>query len=144
MNVRKGKRMIGFDNWFVVDKIFGNEFCFSNAEIMNVVADGLRGELVLELQVDDIVKKHPEGWGRWDLVYIKICFFGMKEVSMFVNREHIRIKDFLVEKSERDFEYKLQVLSDENYINCSYSIARIQNVKPLVWDNNLQYYTVSS
>uniref|UniRef100_UPI003FEFF9FF hypothetical protein n=1 Tax=Gemmiger formicilis TaxID=745368 RepID=UPI003FEFF9FF len=26
---------------------FGCEFCFSNAEIMNVVANGLRGELVL-------------------------------------------------------------------------------------------------
>ena len=41
----KGKRMKGFDNWFVVENIFGCEFCFSNAEIMNVVANGLRGEL---------------------------------------------------------------------------------------------------
>ena len=49
----KGKRMKGFDNWFVVENIFGCEFCFSNAEIMNVVANGLRGELVLELQVND-------------------------------------------------------------------------------------------
>ena len=77
--------MKGFDNWFVVENIFGCEFCFSNAEIMNVVANGLRGELVLELQVNDLVKTHPKKWKKWDLVYIKICFFGVKEISMFVN-----------------------------------------------------------
>lgn len=139
---RKVIRMIGFDNWFVVENIFGHKFCFSNAEIMNVVANGLRGELVLELQVSDLVEKHPKKWKRWDLVYVKICFFGVKEISMFVNHEHIRIKKFLVEKLEKDYEYKLNVLCNENYINCNYAIARIQNVKPLVWDDDFEYYIV--
>ena len=138
----KGKRMKGFDNWFVVENIFGCEFCFSNAEIMNVVANGLRGELVLELQVNDLVKTHPKKWKKWDLVYIKNCFFGVKEISMFVNHEHICIKEFLVEKLEKDFEYELKVLCNQNYINCTYAIARIQNIKPLVWDDNFQYYIV--
>lgn len=138
----KGKRMIGFDNWFTIENIFGPEFCFSNAEIMNVVADGLRGELVLELQVNDRVKKHPEKWKKWDLVYIKICFFGLREISMFVNHEHIRINKFFVEKLDKSFEYGLQVLCGENYINCRYAIARIQNIKPLVWNDSLQYYVV--
>lgn len=135
--------MIGFDNWFVIEDIFGHDFCFSNAEIMNVVANGLRGELVLELQVNDLVKKQPPKWKKCDLVYVKICFFGVKEISMFVNHEHIHIKKFLVEKLEKDFEYELQVLCGENYVNCNYSVARIQNIKPLVWDESLQYYVVS-
>ena len=97
--------MFGFGDK-CVRSIFGCEFCFSNAEIMNVVANGLRGELVLELQVNDLVKTHPKKWKKWDLVYIKICFFGVKEISMFVNHEHICIKEFLVEKLEKDFEYK--------------------------------------
>ena len=46
--------MIGFDNWFTVENVFGNEFCFSDAEIINIVANGLRGELILELQVSEI------------------------------------------------------------------------------------------
>ena len=79
---------------------------------------------------------------KWDLVYIKICFFGVKEISMFVNHEHICIKEFLVEKLEKDFEYELKVLCNQNYINCNYAIARIQNIKPLVWDDNFQYYIV--
>lgn len=74
--------MIGFDNWFVLEKIFGKAFCFSNAEIMNVVADGLRGELTMELQADDLVIVPPPKWNKWDLVYIKICFFGLREISM--------------------------------------------------------------
>ena len=134
--------MTGFDNWFVVERIFGREFCFSNAEIMNVVANGLCGELVLELQVSDLVKEHPKKWKNWDLVYLKICFFGVKEISMFVNHEHIHIKEFLVEKLEKDFEYELKVSCNENYIHCTYAIARIQNIKPLVWDNDFQYYIV--
>ncbi len=135
--------MIGFDNWFVVENIFGHGFCFSNAEIMNVVVNGLLGELVLEVQVSDLVKTPPKKWKKWDLVYIKICFFGIKEISMFVNHEHIYIKNFLVKKLEKDFEYKLEVLCGENYINCSYVIARIQNIKPLVWDDNFHDYVVS-
>ena len=71
-----------------------------------------------------------------------ICFFGVKEISMFVNHEHICIKEFLVEKLEKDFEYELKVLCNQNYINCTYAIARIQNIKPLVWDDNFQYYIV--
>ncbi len=134
--------MIGFDNWFTIENIFGHGFCFSNAEIMNVVADGLRGELVIEMQVSDLVKTPPQKWKRWDMVYIKICFFGMREISMFVNHEHIRIKEFIVKKLGKDFEYELELFCGENYINCSYTIARIQNIKPLVWDDNLQYYVV--
>ncbi len=38
--------MIGFDNWFTLEKVFGHKFSFSNAEIINAVANGLRGELV--------------------------------------------------------------------------------------------------
>lgn len=135
--------MIGFDNWFAVEKIFGHEFCFSNAEIMNVIANGLRGELVLEVQVNDFVKTPPKKWKKWDLVYIKICFFGIKEISMFVNHEHICIKEFLVKKTKNDFEYELELQCGENYIKCNYAIARIQNIKPLVWDNNFQYYVVT-
>lgn len=98
--------------------------------------------MVLELQVNDRVKKHPEKWKKWDLVYIKICFFGLREISMFVNHEHIRINKFFVEKLDKSFEYGLQVLCGENYINCRYAIARIQNIKPLVWNDSLQYYVV--
>lgn len=138
----KGIKMIGFDNWFTVESVFGHEFCFSNAEIMNVIANGLRGELVLEVQVNDFVKSPPKKWRKWDLVYIKICFFGIKEIAMFVNHEHIYIKEFLVKKTKKDFEYELEVLCGENYIKCNYAIARIQNIKPLVWENNFHYYVV--
>ena len=135
--------MIGFDNWFVVEEIFGQEFSFSDAEIVNVVVNGLSGELVLELQVSDLVRKPPKKWEKWDLVYIKISFFGVKEISMYVNHEHIHINQFLVEKREKDFEHKLQVLCGENYIHCNYSMARIQNIKPLIWNEELQYYIVA-
>lgn len=134
--------MIGFDNWFAVENIFGHEFCFSNAEIVNVLAKGLSGELVIELQVHDTVKKPPEKWKKWDLVYIKICFFGVKEISMNVNHEHIFIKEFLVREAETECEYELDLQCGENYIKCNYAIARIQNIKPLVFDSDLQYYAV--
>lgn len=130
----KEKVMIGFDNWFTIEKIFGEKFCFYDAEIMNVVANGLAGELVLEVQVSDLVKTPPPKWEKWDLVYIRICFFGVKEISMFANHNHIHIKEFLVKKGEKDFQYQLEVLCGENYINCNYAIARIQSIKPLVWD----------
>ena len=138
----KGKIMIGFDNWYIVENVFGHEFCFSDAEIMNVVANGLRGELILEVQVSDLVKAPPKKWKKWDLVYIKICFFGVKEISMFANHDHIHIKEFLVKKMKKDFQYELEVLCGENYINCNYAIARIQNIKPLVWDDSFHYYIV--
>ncbi len=134
--------MIGFDNWFIVENVFGHEFCFSDAEIINVVANGLRGELVLEVQVSDLVKTAPKKWKKWDLVYIKVCFFGIKEVSMNVNHENIRIKECLVKKMEKDFEYELVMKCGEKYINCTYTIARIQNIKPLVWDNDFHCYVV--
>ena len=61
---------------------------------------------------------------------------------MFANHDHIHIKEFLVKKKEKDFQYELEVLCGENYINCNYAIARIQNIKPLVWDDNFHYYVV--
>ena len=134
--------MTGFDNWLVVEKIFGTDFCFSNAEIVNVIANGLAGTLTLELQVKDLVKVPPKKWKKWDLVYIKIVFMGVRECAMFVNHKHICIGEFRVRKTEKDFEHKLDVQCGEHYIKCNYSIARIQNVKPLVWDENFQYYVV--
>lgn len=66
----KGKIMIGFDNWFTLENVFGHEFCFSNAEIINAVANGLRGELVLEVQVSDLVKTPPQKNGRNGIWFI--------------------------------------------------------------------------
>ena len=61
---------------------------------------------------------------------------------MFANHDHIHIKDFFVKKGLNDFQYRLEILCGENYINCNYAIARIQNIKPLVWDEILNHYVV--
>ena len=54
--------MTGFDNWLVVENIFGTDFSFFNAEIVNVIANGLAGTMTLELVVKDLVKVPPKKW----------------------------------------------------------------------------------
>ena len=54
----------------------------------------------------------------------------------------LRICDAVKPFMEKDFQYELEVLCGENYINCNYASARIQNIKPLVWDDNFHYYVV--
>lgn len=43
-------------------------------------------------------------------------------------------------KRVKDFKYELKVSCNENYIHCTYAIA---SIKPLVWDNDFQYYIVT-
>lgn len=40
--ISEGKiTMLGFDNWFVIQNMYGEDFSFLNAEIYNLKADGL-------------------------------------------------------------------------------------------------------
>lgn len=130
--------MIGFDNWFVIQNIYGEEFSFQNAEILNLKADGLCRTLNLEIEVDNTVKHPPKRWKRWDKTYITIEFFCTNNISFTINQEHLSISNFSIDKSEDS--YIMKIFCGDNIIICQYMVARIQNITPLVWNEKTECY----
>lgn len=137
--------MEGFDNWFVIQKIYGEDFTFLNAEIMNAKADGLCGTLELELQVSDIVKCPPKRWKKWDKTYITIEFFCVKSITMsIINGEHLVISSFSTKRINNNYNYILEIACGDDVIICHYDVARIQKITPLIWNEEFRSYEVSN
>lgn len=130
--------MLGFDNWFVIQNMYGEDFSFLNAEIYNLKADGLCGTLELEVEAGETVKCPPKRWKKWDKTYITIEFFCVNNINMKIDDEHLVISDFSIDKI--DDRYIMKISCGDNIIICQYMVARIQNITPLVWNEKTECY----
>lgn len=66
--------MKGIENWFALEKIFGEDVTLSDSIIENAILDAIGGKMSLEMIVDCEVKSPPSKWTAWEKVYLKIDF----------------------------------------------------------------------
>ena len=123
--------MIGIDNWFVLNNIFGDDFSLSNSILDVVNFSAIGGRLSLDIIVNCKVENPPRKWEKWDRVYVKLDFFGVKEALFIVNYMKFEISSFMIEEVEEN-QYRLDIQSvKKDKINCLFGGASVQNVKPL-------------
>lgn len=133
----------GIENWFALEKIFGEDITLSDSVIENSILDAIAGRMSLDIVVSHAVKNPPIKWKEWEKVYLKINFFCIKEAQSFVNNGPFEIGVFAI--SEKGNRYELNIQGKKNdRIECMFAVGRIQNIKPLVYNPQTNRYEVSS
>ncbi|MCM1539589.1 MAG: immunity 50 family protein [bacterium] len=134
--------MKGIENWFALEKIFGEDVTLSDSIIENAILDAIGGKMSLEMIVDCEVKNPPSKWTAWEKVYLKIDFFCIRVAQSAVNNGPFEINVFTI--SETGDGYELNIESKENdKINCVFAAGRIQNIKPFVYNPKTNRYEVN-
>lgn len=135
--------MDGVENWFVLTNIFGKNFSFVQSQIDLVSSDLLSGRMDIDFIVDYPVKYPPAKWENWDKVYIRIYFGFVEELH---SRIADRAKDFIIRSisvKKTDHAFMLKIESENgDRITSVFGMARVQNVKPLVYQEKYHRYCV--
>lgn len=136
--------MKGIDNWFALEKIFGEDITLSDSMIENSTLDAIGGRMSLDIIVSREVKNPPVKWETWEKVYLKIDFFCVKEAHSYVNNGPFEIGVFEISEKGNRYEYELNIQGKKNdRISCVFAGGRIQNIKPLVYNSKFNRYEVT-
>ena len=135
--------MKGIENWFALQKIFGEDITLADSMIENSILDAIAGKMSLDIVVSHEVKNPPIKWEEWEKVYLKIDFFCIKEAQLFVNNGPFEIDVFTVSEKENRYELNIQGKQNDR-IGCMFAVGRIQNIKPLVCNPKTNRYKVNS
>lgn len=135
--------MKGIENWFALQKIFGEDITLADSMIENSILDAIAGKMSLDIVVSHEVKNPPIKWKEWEKVYLKIDFFCIKEAQSFVNNGQFEIGVFTISEKENRYELNIQGKKNDR-IGCMFAVGRIQNIKPLVCNPKTNRYEVNS
>lgn len=135
--------MKGIENWFVLEKIFGENIVLTDSTIENSILDVIAGRMSLDIIVGCEVKSPPAKWKNWEKVYLKIDFFCIKEAQSFVNNGSFDIEAFVIGEKENRYELNIQGKKNDR-ISCVFAVGRIQNIRPLVYNLRTNRYEVNN
>ncbi|MDE7121705.1 MAG: hypothetical protein K2O42_06045 [Oscillospiraceae bacterium] len=133
--------MDGIVNWFVLSNIFGSDFQFINATIEYVRSEPLSGDIYLEFVVSNKVINPPSKWKQWDKVYVKIDFSFVRKLCYRIENTQFVIQTFSIRTKQQAFCMEITD-GNQNIIEFEFEAARVQNVKPLVYNEEYGRYEV--
>lgn len=133
--------MKGIINWFVLSKMFGEDFQLIGALIDNINDKPLERNLTIDLIIGNKVIIPPNKWEKWDKVYVKIDFSFVKELSWIITDKNFIIDSISCEGKET---FCMNIKDKScNVLKFNFEAAHIQNIKPLIFNRNFGYYEVS-
>ncbi|MDE6777710.1 MAG: hypothetical protein K2J25_07170, partial [Oscillospiraceae bacterium] len=142
LEILKGSKIMhGIVNWFVLSNIFGNDFQFTNALIEYVRSEPLSGDISMEFVISNKVINPPAKWKQWDKVYVKIDFSFVRKLYYRIKNKQFMIQTFAIRTQEQAFCMEIRDRNC-NIIEFEFEAARIQNVKPLIYNEEYGRYEV--
>lgn len=130
---------IGFDNGFVIDKIFGENDVFTGAIIENIDYRPLSGRFTLDVITKSIVVHPPKKWKSWDFVCLSIELFGIKEAHIEINHQLLVADVFKIKHESNLFVLEIENKTTSSII-CKFVIARVQRVLPMKYNDEIEKY----
>ena len=131
----------GIENGFILTNIFGDDFNSVNSEVEYSRSEIMAGRMSLDIIVNQNVKYPPNKWKEWEKVYVKIDFWGIKEISSKVYRLPFIISKISVVYKQNLYEISIQSKNND-FIKCKFILSRIQNVKPLAYNEKNKKFEI--
>lgn len=131
--------MNGIVNWNVLTNIFGNDFNFTDASIEYIRSEPLGGSVYIDFVVNSKVVNPPTRWKYWDKIYVKIDFAFVKKLYWQMESKEFNIRMFSIQQHQQAFGIEIRD-SNFNVIEFNFEAARVQNVKPLIYNEKYDRY----
>ena len=133
--------MNGIINWNVLTNIFGDDFNFTDASIKYIKSEPLDGTVYIDFVVNSKVINPPKRWKHWDKIYVKIYFDCVKRLYWQIESNEFNIRIFSIQQHKQDFCIEIKD-SNFNVIEFDFAVSRVQNVKPLIYNEKYDRYEV--
>ena len=109
--------------------IFGSMPNFKDTELLNVQLKRDGPTLFIQLSTKEIVKNKPKRWSEWDIVYIEMSFFDVKNLEVNSFGTINEIEQFDIKEIGEEGSVKIKC-SNSTSINCLFDWARIEQISP--------------
>ena len=142
--------MLGIENWFVLEQIFGETFDLQGELLDNMTVHPLGGSVFLEWIVSKPVLHAPKRWHTYEKVYISLDLFGVSDTEIHtVSADHMVYIPFVMRSVHTgpvaEHLFRLVMESENGDSFCFvYQSARIRNVRPVKLDPLTKEYEVTT
>jgi hypothetical protein len=109
--------------------IFGIMPDFIGSELMDIRIKSFKRTLVIQLMTNQPVQNKPQRWEKWDVIYIEISLFDIRNLIINGDISTNSIIQFNLEQSEKDGLLDIKCNNQMN-IKCSFDWARVEQITP--------------
>ncbi|HEY9059453.1 MAG TPA: immunity 50 family protein [Pseudobacteroides sp.] len=109
--------------------IFGNIPSFIGSELLDVQIKRDGPTLVIRLMTNEVVQSKPKRWDKWDVIYVELSFFAIRDLTITGVSTKNQINEF--EIKEREKEAELEIGCDSQMkIKFLFDWARVEQITP--------------
>lgn len=124
--------MINIDkimNSQALTSIFGCVPDFIGSELMDIRIRSFKRTIVIQLMTTQPVQNKPKRWGKWDVVYIEISLFDIRNLALNGDISSNSIIQFDLKESGKEGLLQIRCNNQMN-IKCSFDWARVEQITP--------------
>ncbi|ENQ3105774.1 immunity 50 family protein [Bacillus cereus] len=109
--------------------VFGKIPKFEESELLDVCLKRDGPTLVIQLMTKEHVENKPKRWNKWDVIYIEIAFFTIRNLTIEgLGAENI-IDHFEIHTTEEGSLLKIKC-KNQMIVECLFEWARVEGVTP--------------
>ena len=112
-----------------VTGIFESMEIFNDSELLNVQIKRDGPTLLISFSTKDVVKNKPKRWSEWDIVYVEMSFFAVRDLRINSFGTNNEIEQFEIVDIGEEASLKIQC-KNKMSLSCLFDWARIEQVKP--------------
>jgi Immunity protein 50 len=109
--------------------IFGRMPLLKGSELLTLQMKRDGPSLYIQIDTKETIEKKPVRWDEWDIVYIEISFWGVKDLEIHSFGTFNEIEQFLIEDGEESSSITIQC-SNGMSISCLFDWARVERITP--------------
>lgn len=107
--------------------IFGCIPDFVGSELIDIKIRSFKRTIIIQLMTTQPVKNKPKRWDKWDVIYIEISLFDIRNLA--INGDISSNSIIYFELVETEDEGSLEIKCDNQMqIKCSFDWARVEQV----------------
>ena len=107
--------------------IFGNIPSLNDSELLDVQLRRDGPTLFIRLLTREVIQTKPKRWDKWDVVYVEMSFFGIRDLTIDGLGTTNQINQFEIKDMGEDGELEIKC-NNQMHIKCSFDWARVEQI----------------
>lgn len=109
--------------------IFGNIPSLDDSEILDVQLTREGPALLIRLLTKEVIQAKPKRWEKWDVVYIEMSFFAIRDLIINGLGINNQINKFEIKDVGENGVLEIKC-NNQMYIKCLFDWARVEGITP--------------
>ncbi len=112
-----------------LSSIFGCIPDFIGSELMDIQIRTFKRTIIIQLMTTQAVENKPKRWDKWDVVYIEMSLFDIRNLNIIGDISTNSIVQFDLKQAENEGVLEIKC-NNQMEVKCSFDWARVEQVTP--------------